>query len=314
MANRRACIFATVKATLEKIGAPEFFGKTNLSVLREDLLHPQYGGNKWRKIKYNLLKAKEGRHDTLLTFGGQWSNHLHATAAACRDHGLRSIGIVRGEAPKSLTETLLFAKECGMQLHFVSRAEYDEKDEHHFSAWLHDTHGSFYRVPEGGANYLGVQGCTEILGAHTVEFEFIVCPAGTGTTAAGLLLSLQPRQKLLVFSALKGEDKLTENILRHVGWALGDPTYGEDYRSQLQVVTGFHFGGYAKHTPELLAFMKKLHVLMGLQTDHVYTGKMLFGLAEMAAQGLFPEGAKVLAIHTGGLQGLTGLGGLNPFS
>jgi len=285
-----------------------------LSVLREDLLHPLYGGNKWRKLKYNLLKAKESGHHTLLTFGGPWSNHLAATAAACADCGLRSIGIVRGEAPEPLTHTLAEARLRGMHLFHVSRAEYAEKDEHLFRAWLHDVHGPFYLVPEGGANYLGVQGCAEILGVHTSDYHTIACAAGTGTTAAGLLLSLRPHQRLLVFSALKGPDLLTDAILKQVGWALGDPTYGEDYRAQLRVITDYHLGGYGRHTTELLAFMKDLESSAGFRTDHVYTGKMFFGLAELGRAGFFADGEKVLAIHTGGLQGLAGLGALSPFS
>jgi 1-aminocyclopropane-1-carboxylate deaminase len=292
---------------VQPIEAPDLFPGIRLSVKRDDLLHPAYGGNKWRKLKYNLIKAKESGHDTILTFGGPWSNHIHATAAACADLGFQSIGIIRGEEPANWSQTLIGARERGMRLVFISRAEYAEKDEHFFKAWLHDRFGSFFLIPEGGANYLGIQGCSEIIGYEERTFDLIVCPAGTGTTAAGLLLASKPEQKVLAVSALKGEDRLTDTILISLGWALGDPSFGEDFREKLTVTHDYCCGGYAKYTPELPGFMAELEGQTGLKTDQVYTGKMFFALSQLAKSGHFQKDASVLAIHTGGLQGLAGL-------
>lgn len=264
-----------------------------------DKIHPLYGGNKWYKLKYNLEKAKAGGHDTILTFGGAYSNHIFATAAACKDHGFKSIGVIRGDEPRELNPTLQFAQQQGMLFQFVSREEYREKHEDFFKAWLRDLHGRFYLVPEGGSNYLGVQGCTEILQPEDREFEQIWCACGTGATLAGVILSLKRGQTVVGVSALKG-DFMADEVRKHLCYSLGDEEAADDLSDSWRIVDDAHFGGYAKTTPELLQFMSEFRAETDVPLDQVYTAKMIWAM-------LREKPSNALAIHTGGLQGLKGL-------
>lgn len=269
-------------------------------------MHPEYGGNKWRKLKYNLERARHEGQKTILTFGGAWSNHIYATALACQDQGFGCIGVIRGEAPKQYSETLTAAHKAGMKLFFVTRQEYREKEESFFKAWLHDELGSFYLIPEGGSNYLGVQGCTEILDSETRDFDLITCASGTGATLAGIVLSLQEQQQALGFSALKASF-MKDEVNKHLSFALGDNSILSEYTTQFDVIEKYHFGGYAKTSPELIDFIEAFYRSTSIKLDCIYTGKMIFGLVDMIKQGLINNAQKVLAIHTGGLQGNAGI-------
>lgn len=279
-----------------------------IDLRREDLTHPFYGGNKLRKLKYNLLKAKENGYATILTFGGAWSNHIYATAAACKEQGFKSIGVIRGEEPKVYSDTLSFARECGMEFHFISRQEYREKHEDYFKAWLRDQHGSVYLIPEGGSNYLGVQGCVEILTAEDKStYSHVACACGTGATAAGLLISAGPQQKVLAFSALKDGGFLKDEIRKFVYYALGDEEVADELMSQLEVVTEYDEGGYAKCSERELEYIRLFKAQNDIELDGIYTGKMMLGLDDMISKKVFAEGSKILAIHSGGLQGNVGI-------
>jgi 1-aminocyclopropane-1-carboxylate deaminase len=292
-----------VAATTQILTSP-----IQLDLRREDLSHPLYGGNKLRKLKYNLLKAKENNYETLLTFGGAWSNHIYATAAACKEHDFKSIGVIRGEEPKVYSDTLSFARECGMKFHFISRQEYREKHEDYFKAWLRDQHGSLYMIPEGGSNYLGMQGCMEILSASDkTDYSHIACAAGTGATVAGLLISAGDHQKILAFSALKDGAFLKDEIRTFVYYALGDEESADELMGQLEVITDFDEGGYAKCSDRELEFLRRFNNQYDIKLDAVYTGKMMLGLHQMIGENAFAEGSKILAIHTGGLQGNVGI-------
>jgi len=280
------------------------FSGHSYAVKRLDLLHPEINGNKWFKLRYNIEKALESNHKTLLTFGGAWSNHIHATASAGKIFGIKTIGIIRGEEPKEWSATLLHAKSCGMQLEFITRLAYEEKETEDFIGWLHDEYGSFHLVPEGGSNFLGINGCTEILTDVDKEnFEYICCSCGTGATLAGILLSMKPNQKALGFSALKNGDFLKDEVLKHLRYFLMDDQLAGEYLVQFEIITDYDFGGYAKWNDQLLAFMKNFEVTHGIPLDQVYTGKMLYGISDLFSNGYFSANAKVLAIHTGGLQG-----------
>lgn len=279
-------------------------GRT-LDLLREDLLHPIYGGNKWRKLRYNLEKAKQLGAPALLTFGGPWSNHLHAAAAACRDAGLKSIGVIRGELPAPLTDTLRDCEEYGMHLHPVSRAEYAEKHTDFFKAWLRDEFGQVYIVPEGGSNFLGVQGCMEILSSSHQSYKNICVAMGTGATAAGLVLASSAHQHVWGFPMVKGGDGLQEAVKNHVYWSVVDEELTEDVMDRFSTVPNVHRGGFAHWDEALLKFLRKWHVETGIRLDHVYTGKLVMRVLElMKAGGL--QGVP-LVVHTGGLQGLRGM-------
>ncbi len=280
----------------------------HLDLRREDLTHAEYGGNKLRKLKYNLLKAKESGYKTILTFGGAWSNHIYATAAACKEHGFKSIGVIRGEEPKVYSDTLSFARMCGMEFHFVSRQEYREKHEDYFKAWLRDQHGSVYLIPEGGSNYLGVQGCVEILNAEDKSaYSHVACACGTGATAAGLLISAGPQQKILAFSALKDGGFLRDEIRKFVYYALGDEEVADELMAQLEVITDYDEGGYAKCSVRELEYLRSFKAQHDIELDGIYTGKMMLGLDDMISKKTFAEGSRILAIHSGGLQGNVGI-------
>jgi len=278
-----------------------------LHVKRLDLLHPHVQGNKWYKLKYNIDRALASEHKTLLTFGGAWSNHIYATAAAGKLAGLRTIGIIRGEEPKAYSETLRFAKEQGMELHFVSRLDYEERATEEFKAWLHDHYGAFHFVPEGGSNYYGVNGCMEILTTADLQtYSHVACACGTGATLAGMLLGSKSQSQFIGFSALKGGDFLCDEVVKHIEYFLMDRELAEEYRSQFTIETAYHFGGYGKWNEELISFIQQIEREHSLPLDQVYTGKAFFGLLKKIEDGEFERGSNMLFIHTGGLQGRLG--------
>ncbi|MGV3460475.1 MAG: 1-aminocyclopropane-1-carboxylate deaminase/D-cysteine desulfhydrase [Flavobacterium sp.] len=266
----------------------------SLTMKREDLLHPNISGNKFRKLKYNIIFAKENGFATLLTFGGAYSNHIAATAAAGQEYGIKTIGIIRGDELGGVSNpTLDFAKSCDMQLHFVSREEYRRKNEPNFLESLYEKFGKFYLVPEGGTNNLAVKGCEEILAEDDAGFTHITCAVGTGGTISGLINSALPHQEIIGFPVLKAG--LSEDILtfaRKGNWTLAD---------------GYHFGGYGKVTGELVHFMNDFYDKTGIPLDPVYTAKMVFGVIDLAGKGYFETGASILMVHTGGLQGIAGI-------
>ena len=227
-----------------------------LYIKREDLLHPHVSGNKFRKLRYNLKKAKEENYSALLTFGGAFSNHILAVAAAGNEQGMKTIGIIRGEELRdkiSDNPTLLKAQDFGMVFEFVSREMYRAKNEPSFVKYLKQQYGNFYLLPEGGTNDLAVKGCEEILEASDVEFDFVCCAVGTGGTISGIINSSKGGQQILGFPALKG-DFLTKDICKFVT------------KSNWELVTDYHFGGYAKVTEELVLFIKNTKCLWTLFT------------------------------------------------
>lgn len=269
-----------------------------LYIKRDDLLHPQFGGNKWRKLKYNLVHARNNNYHTLLTFGGAWSNHIYATAAAGKAYGFKTIGIIRGEEHKPLNATLAFAKDCGMRLHYVDRAQYRLKNEAHYLNTLKHQFGQVYILPEGGSNALALKGCKEIIDEITLPFDVICCASGTGATLAGLISALRPDQSAIGFSALKGGDFLADEVN---AFLQNKPT-DADWR----IEDRFHFGGYAKINDALIHFMKNFQADYGITLDAVYTGKMFYGLFELIKTGAFDRGSTIIAVHSGGLQGNKG--------
>ncbi|MGB7843880.1 MAG: pyridoxal-phosphate dependent enzyme [Salinimicrobium sp.] len=273
----------------------------SLFLKREDLLHPKVSGNKFRKLKYNFKNAIFEGHDRLLTFGGAYSNHIAASAAAAKESGLQSIGIIRGEElgqnlEQSLSEnpTLKFAASCGMHLHFISRSEYREKTSEAFLQNLKQQFGKFYLVPEGGTNSLAVKGCEEILSEEDRKFDIICCSVGTGGTISGLINASGQGQKVLGFPALKG-DFLTPEVEKF------------SKKNNWDLITNYHFGGYAKVDARLIEFINQFRREYGVQLDPVYTAKMMFGILDLMNNKRFKENTRILAIHTGGLQGIPGM-------
>ncbi len=271
--------------------------KVELYIKREDLIHPQISGNKYRKLKYNLLKAKELKYDTILTFGGAYSNHIAATAYAGMINGMKTLGVIRGDelaGSWSSNPTLSAAHKHGMKFKFVSRADYRKKEITGFLDNLKVEFGNFYMVPEGGTNKLAVMGCKEILAPIDSEFDVICCSVGTGGTLAGIINSATPNQHVLGFPALKG-DFLKKDICKFVE------------NGNWELCTDYHFGGYARVNESLISFINEVNQNVGIPLDPVYTGKMIYGLLDMIANDYFKPWTKILAIHTGGLQGIAGM-------
>jgi len=262
-------------------------------VKREDLNHPLISGNKWWKLKYNLEEALRLQKKTLLTFGGAYSNHIYASAAAAEELGLKSVGIIRGEETLPLNPTLSFAKACGMELLYVSREAYRRKSETEFVTQLHHQFGDFYLIPEGGTNHLAIKGCAEF-GKRLIEeidFDYVCMPVGTGGTIAGIVEGLSGQKQVIGFSSLKDGEFLNGEISKYTqfrNWQLN-----QDY----------HFGGYAKTTKALLDFARDFEHDFEIPLDPVYTSKMMFGVFDLMRQGYFKKGSVVLVLHTGGLQG-----------
>ncbi|ODS23862.1 hypothetical protein AB835_06855 [Candidatus Endobugula sertula] len=299
-------------------------------VRRDDLVHTRLSGNKFYKLFYNLQKAV-GK--TLLSFGGAYSNHIHALAAAGNEYGFNTVGIIRGERPKQLSPTLVDALAWGMRLHFVSRKVYQQKESIAFINQLYDQFGDIYIVPEGGANLLGVKGCQAIVKAteSRESFDAICLACGTGSTLAGVASALNPDKKAYGISVLKGYDCLSDDVasfmrrvlisqgredfvaeklkLKHKGTEEGCVGIGKQSSPEYQnweVVSRFHGGGYAKLSDELLTFINRFESHASFVIEPVYTAKLFWAIETMACEGLWSRGTRLVAVHSGGLQGRRG--------
>ncbi|MCG8308649.1 MAG: pyridoxal-phosphate dependent enzyme [Cytophagales bacterium] len=271
-----------------------------LYIKREDLNDAYISGNKYRKLKYNLLFAKKQGYETLLTFGGAYSNHIHAVAYAGFKHGFKTIGIIRGEETLPHNPTLQEAAYFGMKFYYVSRSEYRNKTSIEFISNLKKQFGGFYLIPEGGSNLLAVKGCAEILDKDEKKFNHICCACGTGGTIAGLISSLGGSNMVWGFPALKNGGFLKKDISRLIS------EYTPASHNNWNLILDYHFGGYAKFAPELIDFINQFKRNHSIQLDPIYTGKMLYGIFDKVGKGFFPPNEKILAIHTGGVQGIKG--------
>lgn len=264
-------------------------------IKRDDLIHPLISGNKWRKLKYLLKKATTEGKTHLVTFGGAYSNHLLATAAAAAKFGLKATGIVRGEAVEN--NTLFLCRLHGMQLIFTDRESYHDKPalfNKHFG-----NNASAFFISEGGASPEAAQGCAELVDELTDTYNHIFCACGTGTTAAGIINGLHQHQLNTQFHAIP--------VFKNGGFIKNEIDQYLIQPSVYKLHLDYHFGGYAKTTPELIDFITSFVQETGILIEPVYTGKMLYAIYDLAKQGYFKRGEKILAIHTGGLIGLLGM-------
>lgn len=269
----------------------------SLAILREDQIHPFVSGNKFRKLKYTIGEAQRLKKTTLLTFGGAYSNHIAAVAAAGKELGLATIGIIRGEELREqtpLNPTLQFAQQCNMQLHFIDRQDYQLKTEPEFIQKLQQQFGDFYLIPEGGTQSLAVRGCEEILSERTKKFDYICTSVGTGGTLAGLVKASEPHQTVLGYSALKGTFQHSE-VKKYTS------------KTNFEIIDSYSFGGYAKIDSTLVRFINEFKQKTNIPLDPIYVGKMLFGILDGVKNKKFKENNRILAIHTGGLQGIAGM-------
>ena len=286
---------------LQEISDPMFSEKkVRVWIKRDDQLHPYISGNKWRKLKYNLIRAKKEGFDTLLTFGGAYSNHIYATAAAANEYGFKSIGIIRGEEQLPLNPTLRFANQQKMEIFYIDRERYRLKNSESVLSEFREKFKNFYLIPEGGTNELAIRGSSETIQEIDTPYNYICCSVGTGGTIAGLITAIGGQKKVLGFSALKG-GFLKDEI--HQIFNL----YNLPISSNWEIIKDYHFNGYAKISPPLIDFIKNFYVKHHILLDPIYTGKMMFGLFDLINKDYFPRGSKIIALHTGGLQGWEGI-------
>jgi len=279
--------------TVDEVYLPAAIEKhIRVSVLRLDKIHPVISGNKWFKLKYYLEDAANQNKDHIVTFGGPYSNHIIATAAAGKQFGFKTSGIIRGEQPRKLSHTLLLAKEYEMQLFFTSRHDYQHKKiPNEITA-----SSGIYVINEGGYGHLGVKGATEILDHCKKEsFSHLACAVGTSTMMAGLVKASLPYQETIGIAIVKDDESLKEELFN-----LLTP---EESTKKFKLMNDHHFGGYAKHNVELINFMNQFYKDTSIPTDIVYTGKLFFAIADMIARNYFPRDSNILIIHSGGLQG-----------
>ena len=278
---------------IQELNLPELKAfQVRLLVRREDRNHPTVSGNKWWKLKYNLLHAMETKYDTIVTFGGAYSNHIYSTAAACHELGLKSIGIIRGEEIKPLNETLAFAHSMGMQFEFISREAYRKKTEPDFLKSLENKFGQCFIIPEGGTNPLAVKGCEELGNVLLkTEFDYLCLPVGTGGTMAGLVNAFDGKRKIIGVPVLKGGGFLEDEIKLFLK---------SDF-TNWQLNADYHFGGYAKTTNALNDFIVKMKE-ENIPLEFVYSGKLLWAVIDLVKQEFFEECSTVLILHTGGLR------------
>jgi 1-aminocyclopropane-1-carboxylate deaminase len=260
---------------------------------RDDLIHPEVPGNKWRKLNYNLTEADNQKCDTLLTFGGAYSNHIQATAAVGRYYQFSTIGIIRGERHLPLNPSLAYAVDQGMQLSYMDRGTYRKKSDPDVIASLRQEFGSFYLLPEGGSNELAVRGCSEIPAEIEMDFDVICCPCGTGGTLAGIAGGLRSGQTAIGFSSLKGGEFLAKDVT-----GLQVRTFGT-CSDNWKIEYDFHFGGFAKKTPQLDAFITDFFRRNGFTLEWVYVAKMMYGIYELVERGDFRPGSRIIALITG---------------
>lgn len=273
--------------------------QVELFIKRDELIHPIIQGNKWRKLKYNLIRALQEKHHTILSFGGAYSNHLHALAAAASLCKIKTIGIIRGEKPSPLNPTLQDMYDSAMQLEFITRRQYREKTNADFLASLGQQFGDFYLLPEGGNNAEGKQGCAEILYELGDNYDVICCEIGSGTMLSALIENNPfPATEYIGFAVMKNPQLETE-----ISELTGKKTLKN---TQWHINHDYHFGGFAKSSGELIQFIKQFKVQHHIQLEPVYSGKMLYGIMQMIAQGKFVKGSRICAIHGGGLQGIRG--------
>lgn len=273
------------------------FDERGLKVLikRDDLIHPLISGNKWRKLKYLLKQAQAENKTHLVTFGGAYSNHLLATAAAAAKFGFRSTGFVRGEEVDN--DTLFLCRLHGMNLLFTDRESYRDKQALFNKHFANDADTFF--IDEGGTSALGVKGVSELVGELTETYDHIFCACGTGTTAAGIINGINEHQFVTQFHGVP--------VLKNGEFLRTDIDSFLTAPAQYHLHTGYHFDGYAKTTDELISFIRGFVASTGILIDPVYTGKMLYAVYDLAAKNYFAKGSRILAIHTGGIWGLLGM-------
>ena len=288
-------------AVLLSVKLPNISSEVKVFMQRIDLVHPIISGNKWYKMKYNIAAMMEQGKDTLLTFGGAYSNHIHAAARAGKFFGFKTIGLLRGEEHLPLNETLKSAVDDGMELHYIDRTTFRERESEDFLNSIKNKYGNVYILPVGGTNKIALKGCAEIVEQINIDYDYICSASGSGGTFAGIVAGLNGNKKGIAFPALKGGGFL-EKVISDLVFG-----YCGKHFTNWHLNTDYHFGGFAKLTKELVEFTKEFEKLNGFELDYIYTNKMMFGIAELIKSGYFKADETIVAIHSGGIQGNLGM-------
>ena len=288
-------------AVILPVKLPNISTDVKVFMKRIDLVHPVISGNKWYKMKYNIAEMMEQKKETLLTFGGAFSNHIHATVEAGKAFGFKTIGLIRGEEHLPLNETLKYAVDNGMELHYIDRTTFRKRDSDEFLEELKNKFGDVYILPLGGTNKIALKGCSEIVEQIDIDYDYICSASGSGGTFAGIVAGLNGNKKGIVFPALKGGAFL-EEVISDLAF-----DYSGKHFSNWRLNNDFHFGGFAKLTKELIDFTIEFEKLNGFELDYIYTNKMMFGISELIISGYFKASETIIAIHSGGLQGNLGM-------
>lgn len=277
----------------------ELFNQKNIKLFikRDDLIDNFISGNKYFKLKYNLIAAAKNNFKTLLSFGGAYSNHIYSLAYAGKKFGFETVGVIRGEEHLPLNPTLQFAKECGMKFYYLSRSDYRKKYSDEIISRLHQEFGDFYLIPEGGSNNLAVKGCSEIPQRIDIDYNYLFCACGTGGTLAGIIEGAEIKHKIIGIAALKNASFLLNDVKKFL---ISD-------KFNWKILLDFHFGGYAKFNSELVNFIKTFETKFSIKLEPIYTGKLIYAIYYMAKKNYFEPGSVIVAYHSGGLQGLAGL-------
>lgn len=298
----------TIPSPLQKIEIPLTIEKeVDLYIKRDDLVHPKISGNKWRKLKFNFEKFKQNKYKSVLTFGGAYSNHIAATAAAGNLLGVKTIGIIRGEELSfDSNSTLLEAHKNGMELVFVSRSKYAERYERIYHEELRNIYGNTLIINEGGANFHGVLGCIEIIKEISIIADYMYLASGTGTTTSGLLLGSE-KTKIVSVPVFKNGGFIKDEVISMLNQFQLQQDELKEKISLLTLNLDCHFGGYGKFNSELIDFINSFYESTNIKLDQIYTAKMMYALMQDLKHNKFKSGDKIVALHTGGLQGLSSI-------
>ncbi|HEY8388553.1 MAG TPA: pyridoxal-phosphate dependent enzyme [Parasegetibacter sp.] len=266
-------------------------------VLRLDLIHPVVSGNKWFKLRVHLETIEHRGIKQFVTFGGAYSNHIAAAAFCAHEMNLKAVGIIRGEQPARLSPTLSDAQAWGMELFFVSREQYDEPGKKRLMDLIKQRYPGAWTIAEGGFDELGIEGAATLLESlpRPLPYTHILCAVGTSAMMSGLLRAVNSPIHITGISVLKNNFQLDTDVVKFMPAGYTQPPH--------EILHHYHFGGYAKKTPELISFMNELYEYEEIPTDFVYSAKLFYGFYDLVRKGYFPEGSKVLIIHCGGLQG-----------
>tara|TARA_Y100000994_G_C15703961_1_gene446543 strand:+ start:3130 stop:4020 length:891 start_codon:yes stop_codon:yes gene_type:complete len=287
-----------IPSIITKINCNLFVKKeVKVFIKRDDLIHNIISGNKWRKLKFNFQLAKKEGYNQILSFGGEYSNHLHALSYAANQLGFKSVGVIRGDK-KKLNPTLSFCKSQNMNFHYLDRSIYRSFKYSKKTLFdLQKLFGKFYIIPEGGNNHLGVKGCQEIVTELDCDFDYICSPVGTGCTASGIISSINSNQQFIGFCAFNKTFEQHNSIVNYCN---------SELYSNWHLIADNHFGGFAKINSNLIKFVSQFYMDYKIKLDLIYMGKLFYSLFNLIEKGYFPSNSKIIVLHTGGLQGLEG--------